>query len=110
MLTFFHIGGKRFAQMNEKQKQEILFVLLPWETGVLRAYRASPPIPARLAVTLPDLQLAVHPCEPGLAGTGVASLSCVHAGGSIATGLVVGAVVQICSETPGGHVKRSFAR
>lgn len=58
-------------------------------------YCAYPSIPAGVAVTLLHLQLTVDPCETRQACTRVAALSCVHTGGAIHTGMVMGAEVQI---------------
>lgn len=58
-------------------------------------YCAYPSIPAGVAVTLLHLQLTVDPCETGQASTRIAALSCVHTGGAIHTGMVMGAEVQV---------------
>lgn len=59
-------------------------------------HHTLPPILAGVASALRRPQLAVGTGEARWAGAGVAALACVHAGGAIATGLMVGAVVQIC--------------
>ncbi len=58
-------------------------------------YCAYPSIPAGVAVTLLHLQLTVDPCETRQASTRIAALSCVHTGGAIHTGMVMGAEVQV---------------
>lgn len=52
-------------------------------------------VPAGVAVTLLHLQLTVDPRETRQASTRIAALSCVHTGGAIHTGTVMGAEVQI---------------
>jgi len=61
-----------------------------------RTHQALASIATGLAVTLPDLQVTVNPVEARHAGAGVTALACVHTRGPVGTGLVVGAVVQIC--------------
>lgn len=56
---------------------------------------AYPSIPAGVAVTLLHLQLTVDPCETWQACTGIAALACVHTGGAIHAGMVMGAEVQV---------------
>lgn len=56
---------------------------------------AYPSVPAGVAVTLLHLQLTVDPCETRQASTRIAALSCVHTGGAIHTGMVMGAEVQV---------------
>lgn len=52
-------------------------------------------VPAGVAVTLLHLQLTVDAGETRQAGTGVAALSCVHAGGAVHTGPMMGAEVEV---------------
>lgn len=52
-------------------------------------------IPARVAVTLLHLQLAVDPGETRQTSAGITSLARVHAGGTVHTGMVMGAEVQV---------------
>lgn len=61
-------------------------------------YCAYPSVPAGVAVTLLHLQLTVDPSETRQACTCIAALSCVHTGGAIHTGTVMGAEVQIWGE------------
>lgn len=58
-------------------------------------------VPAGVAVTLLHLQLTVDPRETRQASTRIAALSCVHTGGAIHTGTVMGAEVQIWGERRG---------
>lgn len=59
-------------------------------------HRAAPSVPAGAGITLVYLQLTVGTCVPRPAGTCVAPLAGVTAGGSIPAWLMVSAVVQIC--------------
>lgn len=61
----------------------------------MTTHRAQSSVPAGVAVTLLQLQLTVDPSEPWKAGTGVATLACVHAGSPVHTWPVVGAEVQV---------------
>lgn len=56
---------------------------------------ADAAVPAGVAVTLLHLQLTVDPREAGQARARIAALSCVHAGGAVHAGMVMGAEVQI---------------
>lgn len=49
-----------------------------------------------LAVTLPDLGVTFRAGEARQTGTGVATLARVHTRGTVETGFMVGAVVQVC--------------
>lgn len=62
--------------------------------AVLRV-QAVASIATGLAVTLPDLQVTVNPVEARHAGAGVTSLARIHTRGTVGTGFVMGAVVQI---------------
>lgn len=65
-------------------------------------HRAAAAIPAGASLTLVCLQLAVSTRVAWPAGTGVAALACVGAGGPVPAGLVVRAVVEIYRGTLGG--------
>lgn len=66
-----------------------------------RTHQAVASVATGLAVTLPDLRVAVNPGEAWQTGAGIAALACVHARGPVGTGLVVCAVVQICKQMGG---------
>lgn len=66
-----------------------------------RTHQAVASVATGLAVTNPDLRVAVNPGEARQTGAGIAALACVHACGSVGTGLVVRAVVQICKQMGG---------
>lgn len=61
-------------------------------------YFAAAAILARAAVALVGLSFTVFSEEPGLAGAGVASLTCVGASGFILARFVVGAVIQVWND------------
>lgn len=99
---------------NEPASYQIPIMLLQnrfWKgtPGLLHAeallwkcpYRAATTVPARIAVTLADLVLAVDAGEAGFARARVAALASVHASCSIFAWPVVSAVVQICKNIPG---------
>lgn len=69
-----------------------------------RTHQAVASVATGLAVTFPDLQVAVNPGEAWQAGAGVAALACVHTRGPVGAGFVVGAVVQICKQTGGADL------
>lgn len=66
-----------------------------------RTHQAVASVATGLAVTLPDLRVAVNPGEARQTGAGIAALACVHARGPVGTGFVVRAVVQICKQMGG---------
>lgn len=74
-----------------------------WERSErdFRTHQAVASVATGLAVTLPDLRVAVHPGEAWQAGAGVAPLACVQTRGPVGTGFVMGAVIQICKQTGG---------
>lgn len=63
-------------------------------------------VPARVAVALVGLQLAVDAGEAGLARAGVAALPGVGARGVVLARLVIGAVVQVCDGNNNAQRKR----
>lgn len=68
-----------------------------WTLALIAALqiRAYPTIPAGVAITFLHLQLTVNSCETRQASTCIAALACVHTGGAIHTGMVMGAEVQV---------------
>lgn len=59
------------------------------------AYSAYASVSAGVAVTLLHLHLTVNSGKSWEASARVAALSCVHAGGAVRAGMVMGAEVQI---------------
>lgn len=64
----------------------------------VKTYSATPSVAAWITGTFVDLDLTAGASESRAAGTGVAALSSVTTSGSIQTGLVMCAVVQIWGE------------
>lgn len=64
----------------------------------VKTYSAAPSVAAWIPSTFVDLDLAAGASESRAAGTGVAALTSVATSGSIQTGLVMRAVVQIWRE------------
>lgn len=62
-------------------------------------YSAASSVATGVSSTFIDLDLTAGPSEARLAGTGVAALTSVATSGSIHTGLVVSAVVEIWKDT-----------
>lgn len=81
--------------------QHLVFTVRPfkplWAHAPITVLRvqAVASVVTGLAVTLPDLQVTVNPAEARHAGAGVAALTRVQTRGPVATGFVMGAVVQI---------------
>lgn len=72
------------------------------------AYGAASPVATGVSGAFVDLDLAAGACEAGPAGTGVAALASVATSGSIHAGLVVGAVVEVWTDTA-AHVDEAAA-
>lgn len=72
------------------------------------AYRAASAVAAGVPSAFVDLDLTAGPSEAGPAGTGVAALARVATSGSIHARLVVGAVVEIWTDTT-AHVDKPQA-
>lgn len=72
------------------------------------AYRAASAVAAGVPSAFVDLGLTAGPSEAGPAGTGVAALARVATSGSIHARLVVGAVVEIWTDTT-AHVDKPQA-
>lgn len=68
-----------------------------WERRerAFRTHHTVASVVTGLTVTLPDLQVTVNPSEARQTGAGVAALARVHTRGTIGTGFMVCAVVQI---------------
>lgn len=64
----------------------------------LLTYVAAAAVPAGVAVALVDFDLAVFAGVAGPAGARIAALTGVGARGAVLARLVVGAVIQVCSE------------
>lgn len=64
----------------------------------VKTYSATPSVAAGITGTFVDLDLTAGASESRAAGTGVTALSSVATSGSIQTGLVMCAVVQIWRE------------